>query len=715
MKYLFLIFAIYSNQLYSQHFTINTNSNCDSSIVNFTNLNSSNNYQAVMFQTTGYSYYWDFGNGQTSTSENPNNITYNSHGTYIVNYSVTIDTIGFKLVQVDINSVNCNDPLGGKIDPYLIITDNTGGEAFNNFDNYYSNSNIPFSFSNIDLLLNAPPYFLRIWDYDSSDENDNCIDDSEIVPGSAINILLPANNYSTFGLSSYSGTSSNNLLSYTLHFEKQVYTFTQTDTIYIYETPPPPVLSYYNGNFCLGVEIPEISAIGNEIKWYSDNNLQNLIHTGNTFTVNENIIGEYVFYVTNTNINGCQSSPSVLTIHIGNYPQPIVINNNTMFCEGQILEEIYAIGENLKWYSDSLIQNLVFEGDTLPIQNTTPGNYTYFLTQSDSSNTCISNYIKVNYTINTNISASLETIDLTCYNSNNGAMFTNINSGLAPYTFLWSTNSTDSIITNLSEGEYSVIISDSKRCVKVLSAYIYSPSDIQINSNIKNISCYGNNDGEISVLINGGSPEYTYLWSNGELSNNINNLQEEIYTLTVVDANNCIKSKTFQITEPKELNVDISLKKEQCIGSFDGEINLTVSGGIPPYNYLWTGFVDDSIATNLTKGFYDVIVSDNNYCEKHNTIEISSVYDKCIIPASVITPNNDGKNDTWKILFIEMYSDVKIVVFDNNGNLVFQSNNYSEQWDGTCNGEKLPIGSYFYNIKLNKESEDIIGVVDIIY
>jgi gliding motility-associated-like protein len=84
------------------------------------------------------------------------------------------------------------------------------------------------------------------------------------------------------------------------------------------------------------------------------------------------------------------------------------------------------------------------------------------------------------------------------------------------------------------------------------------------------------------------------------------------------------------------------------------------------------------------------------------------------VPSNVITPNGDGKNDYWKIEYIELYPSATVQVFDRTGRIVFESTGYDTQFNGTFNGKMLPIGSYFYVINLNNESEPMKGFLDII-
>ena len=84
---------------------------------------------------------------------------------------------------------------------------------------------------------------------------------------------------------------------------------------------------------------------------------------------------------------------------------------------------------------------------------------------------------------------------------------------------------------------------------------------------------------------------------------------------------------------------------------------------------------------------------------------------------TVITPNNDGKNDLFVINFLEqIYPELRITIFNRWGTVVFESTGYQVPWDGTNNGEELPMGTYFYKIELNDESNTVYtGPISIIH
>jgi len=110
------------------------------------------------------------------------------------------------------------------------------------------------------------------------------------------------------------------------------------------------------------------------------------------------------------------------------------------------------------------------------------------------------------------------------------------------------------------------------------------------------------------------------------------------------------------------------------------------------------------------------VVTDINGCAVSIDVVVGVVgTERCLEVQGIITPNNDGFNDTWKIKNIDLFPDAEVFVFNRWGQLVFNTKNISEnQWDGTLNGKLLPTDSYHYTLHLNDGSEPRSGVVSII-
>jgi uncharacterized protein (TIGR02145 family) len=159
------------------------------------------------------------------------------------------------------------------------------------------------------------------------------------------------------------------------------------------EVPPPDA---ENITVCENNQIPDLFAEGKNIKWYSDANLSNLLHSGNSCTTGKTLPGIYKYYVTQT-IGDCRSKADTITLTI--IPVPLApVTQDVSVCNNQPAPELTAAGENIRWYSDSLLTNLVHSGSSFSSGQTEPGKYRFYITQTIAE--CVSEYSTFNLLIN---------------------------------------------------------------------------------------------------------------------------------------------------------------------------------------------------------------------------------------------------------------------------------------------------------------------------
>jgi hypothetical protein len=177
------------------------------------------------------------------------------------------------------------------------------------------------------------------------------------------------------------------------------------------------------------------------------------------------------------------------------------------------------------------------------------------------------------------------------------------------YTYQWSNGATTQNLTGLVPGIYCYTVSDNNssasNCVSV-----YEPDELSYQLyGLKNVTCYGANDGELWEYASGGTPPYTYSCSGGSMTN----LGPGLYFVTVTDSKGCISAPyPAPITEPDELGfIPYTFSYVSCYGANDGAaVSYTATGGTPPYSYIWSGGRPDSLAP----GYYEVTVVDSLGC-----------------------------------------------------------------------------------------------------
>lgn len=246
------------------------------------------------------------------------------------------------------------------------------------------------------------------------------------------------------------------------------------------------------------------------------------------------------------------------------------------------------------------------------------------------------------------IVAAFTTTDVSCSGGSDGSATVSPSGGTAPFNYLWNDHSSQTMATanGLSAGNYLVTLTDANKCQQSDSVAINQPGQLQASLGSKHdINCFGGNDGAIQVAINGGKAPYSYSWSNGATTQNVNGLQAGDYTVTINDVNNCSTTLTVTLTQPAT-KVNLSLNtfsSVKCNNGNDGVINVSVNGGIAPYTYSWSaitgrGFVQGQAAqTTLTAGTYQVVAADANGCLD----TLIQTIDQPVQLGVLVTKNND--------------------------------------------------------------------------
>lgn len=223
-------------------------------------------------------------------------------------------------------------------------------------------------------------------------------------------------------------------------------------------------------------------------------------------------------------------------------------------------------------------------------------------------------------------SAASTHVDVLCKNGNNGSINVTTTNGTAPITYAWDSGQTSEDIATLTAGSYNAVITDANGCQVNTGAVISEPGNvvlIELTSTDK--LCNGGvNNGTINSMVSGGTPPYTYSWSNTATSPNISGLDIGTYTLTVTDANGCTAMMSADVAQPRPLNDSIvTITSVNCNGANDGIVNVIMNGGELPYNFVWSNGNTDSYAEDLSAGNYTMTVTDGNACVFNNSYNVA--------------------------------------------------------------------------------------------
>ena len=214
------------------------------------------------------------------------------------------------------------------------------------------------------------------------------------------------------------------------------------------------------------------------------------------------------------------------------------------------------------------------------------------------------------------ITTLLSVDSISCHNGTVQAQI-NVWGGSQPLTYSWS-NGDANYYTTISSGNYSIDVSDINGCSYSESFSLSNPDSIFTQSTTTDISCFGGNNGSVSINISsGGIPPYNFSYDNGinyQISNTFNNLGAGNYSFLITDNNGCLSSTYSELIEPSVIISTTTATDVSCYGYCDGSVNATALGGTTPYSFTW-----NNGTSNLCAGFYNVIITDTNGCINSNT------------------------------------------------------------------------------------------------
>jgi len=316
----------------------------------------------------------------------------------------------------------------------------------------------------------------------------------------------------------------------------------------------------------------------------------------------------------------------------------------------------------------------------------------------------------------------LPTVDLgrdTVYCKSNSIVL----SGGTGDTYSWNTGATTPQISIDTTGLYQLAITKSG-CINSDSVMIRvnDPAKLGIDSVASApVTCPGNRDGSLRIYAHGSGTSYEYSiddgmsffsspWFQGLYGNNH-------FQIMVREDKACTAKYPKEITfkEPDSIQINYHLVSPSCETCPDGEINLSIKGGTPPYSVKWS--TNDTIAylTNMVLGKYLVWVTDASKCRENALIDLTLDFPPFRIP-NAFTPNGDGINEKWEIAALKDFPECELKIFDRSGHLIWWSDTgYTVPWDGIDkSGNVLPVGSYYYLVWLQSDLKPLKGTVSIL-
>lgn len=358
----------------------------------------------------------------------------------------------------------------------------------------------------------------------------------------------------------------------------------------------------------------------------ADNTLSSEGTIFNYVTNEYSVPGVYTATITYTNTCGLSINQSV-DVQVGPGSQPeaglIFQNEFDFYCINTPITFYGAGGENYQWDFGDGSGLQAGPGTLEPFEHSydQPGSYDVTLIVTNSCG--ISDTTDETITVsNTFVNINTTSVDASC-GMNDGSAVAAISGGNQPYTIEWSNGHNGIIADSLSAGLYYISVVDNRGCEgEAVVAVSDQEAPTILVDNVLDVSCAGGSDGAIDIELIGSTGPYSYSWSNGKATQDINNLDPGPYELIVTDANGCISAESVEITEPNSVNISFSKIRPGC-GASNGVIEAQAGGGTGPYTYVWDHGGSGAIINGVPAGVYGINVIDANGCLFQETVTLS--------------------------------------------------------------------------------------------
>jgi hypothetical protein len=335
--------------------------------------------------------------------------------------------------------------------------------------------------------------------------------------------------------------------------------------------------------------------------------------------------------------------------------------------------------------SNSAVSYLWSNGATTPdIAGLSQG--TYCLTATNA-NGCSATQC---FTVNSTMSIT-GTSEASCSSQNSGSIDISVNGfNGAGYTFQWSSGATVADPIQLGPGNYCVTVTDQGLSGCTATACFDVQAQAPMTAQVVNIqpSCTAEPNGSAEVILNGGNPGFNYFWSSGgQNSPSPDNLSSGLGYVIVIDNSMCFVSVTFNVPA-YSVQLAGNASSDACAHNPDGQINLSASGGFPPYNYQWANSNSTSSSrANLAPGTYNVTMTDSRGCPANRSFTIATA------PVTRVYDQNNCQYSTTSCHNMVVSTDFVPCQWVNEGGLCRRTC-YCENGDHFSQDHGMP--SFFY-------------------
>lgn len=367
--------------------------------------------------------------------------------------------------------------------------------------------------------------------------------------------------------------------------------------------------------------------------------------SNNATTANVNNLLPGTYTVTVTDANGC-TAVSIATVNAYN----CTINADVIAVDVQCFDANNGMATAVTTAGLAPFTYLWSTGDTtVSISGLQPGIYTVTVTDDANCPEAVAFTISEPTILRGNVTST----NMTGPSTGDGSASSNPTGGTAPYTFEWSTGETTATINNLAAGTYTLTVTDANGCTIVRMVAVL-PGNCGITTNFiaTPVICNGQSNGSATIVLNGGSGPFSYLWSSGDTTATAPMLAAGTYTVSVVDANGCELFDEVTINQPPALSLQLdSVVNTTCANAPEGSATVIAGGGVNPVAIKWSNGQTGPTATNLIAGTYTVSITDANECKLSLEVMVAAIdlEPPVIATDSVIAPLGVAGNITLSV------------------------------------------------------------------
>lgn len=402
-----------------------------------------------------------------------------------------------------------------------------------------------------------------------------------------------------------------------------------TTTVIVNPIPSAPTASS-NSPLCAGstLNLTMSNIAGATYSWTGPNAFSSAVQNPSIILATAATAGTYSVTAT---VAGCTGPAGTTTVTVNPVSVGGSVSSTDTVCSGSNGDTLNLIGQigSVVYWEYSSDGGLTW----INISNTTTSQSYLNLTITTlykalvQSGVCALAYsTPANIMVNPSPTVNFITIPATCAQAN-GELSVLPSGGVAPYSFLWSNSSTNDTLINLAAGIYSVTVTDANGCFNNGASAVNNATGPVINfTGVVNPTCYGGTNGTATANVTGNAPPYLYSWTTFPVQTTAtaNGLTAGNYFCTVSDTNNCQSSSSVTLTQPPQFYLGAQvLSIANCQNN--GSARAWASGGIPPYNFLWSNSMTGDTVTGLTSGNFTVTATDNAGCSSIGNITVSSI------------------------------------------------------------------------------------------